>query len=80
MMIGAFAIDGDPEYDTIHEAQSKLNGAAFQRNHDIAMAQHFRGLSDILQLLKRVVPKVEGNYNSGGSRSRYSPTEPRKVY
>jgi hypothetical protein len=53
MAIGAFATDGDPGYDTIHEAQGKLNMVVFRRNHDVSMAQHIGGLSDILHLLKR---------------------------
>jgi hypothetical protein len=59
MTIGAFATDGDLGSDTIHEAQSKLNMVPFQRNHDISMAQHFRGLLDILHMLKRAVPNAE---------------------
>jgi hypothetical protein len=38
MTIGAFATDGDPGYDTIHDVQSKLNVVAFRRNHDISMS------------------------------------------
>jgi hypothetical protein len=62
MTIGAFATDGDLGYDTIHEAQRELNMIAFWRNHDISMWQHFRGLSDILHLLKcaryRILKKI----------------------
>jgi hypothetical protein len=53
MTIGAFTTDGDPGYDTIHEAHSKLNIVAIRRNHDISMAQHFYGFSDLFHLLKR---------------------------
>jgi hypothetical protein len=80
MTIGAFATDGDSGYDTIHKAESILNMIAFTRNQGTSMAQHFRGLSDILHLPKRAVPTVEENYNGDGFRNRHDPTEPRKVY
>jgi hypothetical protein len=50
LTIGALVIDGDSGYDAIHQTQSKLNIAAFRRNHDILMVQHFRSISDILRL------------------------------
>jgi hypothetical protein len=55
MTIGAFATDGDPGYDKLHEAQSERNMAAFldYGRWVIPLTQHFRPISDILHLLKR---------------------------
>jgi hypothetical protein len=53
LAIGVFATDGDSGYDAIHQTQSKLNMAAFRRNHDISLAQHFRAILDIFHLFKR---------------------------